>query len=107
MQWTARDREAWKLVEARAKNTTGIDADTMTDMMFYTKIDQDMAHELAAFYHPRAGDPVGGLTIPEILSVVELASGDLHEMVIEHMPAGHLLTINDLRQARKFVDWYQ
>src|SRR5919202_492311 len=65
-----------------------------------------MARELATFYHPGARDPVGNLTVPEVLAVIELASHDLAEMVDRHLPGGHLLTINDWRRARQLVDWY-
>ena len=63
--------------------------------------------ELATFYHPKAKDPVGNLTVPAMLAVVELASHDLAEMVDKYLPGGHLLTINDWKRARKAVDWYQ
>ncbi len=66
-----------------------------------------MGLELAAYYHPKAKDPVGNLTVPEILAVVELASHDLAEMVDKYLPGGHLLTINNWKSARKAVDWYQ
>ena len=66
-----------------------------------------MAQELAAFYNPGAEDPVGALTIPELLAVVELASHDMAELVDNYVPGGHLLTVNDLRLARKPPDWYQ
>jgi predicted GTPase len=66
-----------------------------------------MARELAVFYNPGAQDPVGALTIPEILSVIELAAQDLYQLVDQYIPGGHLLTINDLRLARRATGWYQ
>jgi predicted GTPase len=65
-----------------------------------------MAEELAAFYHPGASDPVGKLTVPELLAAVELACHDLAEMIKRYVPGGHLLTVDNLRQARKMTDWY-
>src|SRR5262249_35039760 len=62
--------------------------------------------ELARHYHPRAKDPEGALTIPEILTVVELATGDLRKMVDQYLPGGHLLTVNDLRRFKRIADWY-
>jgi predicted GTPase len=104
--WTDRDKQAWQLVKARAEAATSIDPDKLTDFDFYTRQAQDMAQELAAFYNPGAEDPVGALTIPEMLAVVELASQDLSQMIDRYVPGGHLLTINDLRLARKVPDWY-
>jgi predicted GTPase len=105
--WTERDAEAWKLVEARAQAATNFDTNQMSDIQFYVTTGQHMAQELATFYHPRAQDPVGNLTIPEILAVVELASHDMAEIVDRYLPGGHLLTVNDWRRARVATEWYQ
>ena len=107
VRWTDRDKGAWKLIEARAAAAKDIDADKLVDPKFYLSLAQEMGQEMATYYHPKAKDPVGDLTIPEILAVVELASHDLAEMVDKFLPGGHLLTINDWKRARKAVDWYQ
>ena len=78
-----------------------------TDINYYVEVGKEMALELSRFYHPGAKDPVGSLTIPEILAVVELAAHDLAEMVDQYLPGGHLLTINNWKQARQAADWYQ
>lgn len=104
---TERDRQAWKLVEERAKRASQLPPEKFLEPPFYVSTAQEMALELARSYHPRATDPVGQLTIPEILAVVELAAHDLSELVDQYLPGGHLLTINHLRQARKAADWYQ
>jgi small GTP-binding protein len=106
LHWTERDRQGWHLVEARAKQAAQHPADQLTSFQFYVDTAQSMGMELAHFYHPRSKDPVGPLTIPEILAVVELAAHDLAEMVDQYLPGGHLLTINDLRRVRKLADWY-
>jgi predicted GTPase len=105
--WTDRDKQAWQLVEARAKAAAKIDPNKLVEVHFYLDTAQEMALELARAYHPGAGDPVGKLTIPEILTVAELASHDLAELVDQYLPGGHFLTIDHLRQARKATDWYQ
>ena len=68
---------------------------------------KEMALELAHFYNPRSQDPVGPLTIPEILAVLELSAHDLAELVDHYLPGGHLLTIDDWRRARQATDWYR
>jgi predicted GTPase len=105
--WTERDQQAWKLVEARANSATRIPAEKLGDTQYYLQVAQELAGELAKFYHPGAGDPVGNLTVPEVLAVVELASHDLSEMVDKHLPGGHLLTINDWKRAQQFSEWYR
>jgi predicted GTPase len=107
LHWTDRDRQAWQLVEARAKAGAQLDADKLSSPPFYLETAQDMGLELARFYHPKAQDPIGSLTIPEMLAVVELAAHDLAEMVDEYLPGGHLLTVNDWRRAKTASDWYQ
>jgi predicted GTPase len=103
--WTQRDAEAKKLVEARARAATQLQPGQLSDLNLYTKTAQDMALELARFYHPRAEDPVGSLTVPEVLAVVELAAHDLAERVDKYLPGGHLLTINDWMRAKQAADW--
>lgn len=107
VHWTERDRQAWQVVEARARTAIKIELDTLGDLNFYASTAQELAQELARFYHPGAQDPVGSLTIPELLAVVELAAHDLAELADRYLPAGHLLTINNWRQARQATDWYR
>jgi predicted GTPase len=104
--WTDRDRQAWHLVETRAEAAAGIHPDKLTDFNFYVETGQEMALELARFYHPGAVDPIAWLTIPEMLAVVELASHDLAELVDRYLPGGHFLTIKHMRQARQATEWY-
>jgi predicted GTPase len=105
--WTERDKQAWALVKARAEAGPRLDPAKFTDFDFYVEQGKAMAQELASFYNPGAGDPVGALTLPEILAVVELAAQDMAQLVDQYVPGGHLLTVNDLRLARKIPDWYQ
>jgi predicted GTPase len=107
VHWTDRDRQAWHLVEARAKAAPKLQAEQLSDVNFYIATAKDMALELARFYHPSTQDPVGPLTVPEILAVIELVSHDLAEMVDQYLPGGHLLSVNDWKRARKAYDWYQ
>jgi predicted GTPase len=107
MTWTDRDKEAWKLVQSRAKGAEKLDASKLSDVPSYLNTAQEMAQEMAGFYHPGAKDPLGSLTIPEILAVIELAAHDLAEMVDKYLPGGHLLTINAWRRARQATELYQ
>src|SRR5947209_10924203 len=104
--WTERDQAAWKLVEEKAKASVKMDPAQFTDMDTYWKTAKDLAIELANFYHPGAKDPIGSVTVPEVLAVIELASHDLAELVDQYLPGGHLLTINNWKRARQAVGWY-
>jgi predicted GTPase len=105
--WTERDRQAWRLVEARAEGAAGLPTEKLGEIPYYVQTAQEMAQELARFYYPGAQDPVAKLTVPEILAVIELASHDLSELVDQHLPGGHLLTIDDWRRAQRLTEWYQ
>jgi hypothetical protein len=111
MHWTDRDHEAWKLVEARATAVAQFQRVDLPELTFYTTIAQELALELARFYHPKAEDPYSALTVPEILAVVELASRDLAELVDKNVPGGHLLSIRDWMWARDTAEqslkWYR
>jgi hypothetical protein len=105
--WTDRDRAAWQLVTNRAKEAEKLDANRLSDVDHYVSTARDMALEIARFYHPGSADPISSLTVPEILTVIELASHDLAEIVDRYLPAGHLLTVRDWKRARAATDWYQ
>jgi predicted GTPase len=110
IHWTDRDRDAWKLVEARAEQLGGQERTEFHDLAHYGTLAQEMAVELGRFYHPNVADPLGAATVPEILAVVELAAHDLQEMVDEAVPGSHVMTVNDWRWTRdlafKATDWY-
>jgi predicted GTPase len=105
--FTDRDQLAWQRVEKRIEDTQRLSSSELGEVQYYVDAAREMATELAAIYHPEATDPVGNLTIPEMLAVVELAARDIGEMAKTYLPGGHLLTIDRLRQARKAVDWYK
>jgi predicted GTPase len=111
LHWTQRDQEAWKLVEARAQELAGVESTAFNELQHYANLAQEMALELARFYHPDAKDPIGVLTVPEVLAVIELAAQDLAELVDQNVPASHLLTINDWRWTRLAAEqattWYR
>ncbi|MCE9531301.1 MAG: 50S ribosome-binding GTPase [Planctomycetes bacterium] len=107
MHYTDRDREAWKLIEERIRATDKVKIEELTGLQLYTDTAQQMSQELATIFHPKASDPVGNLTIPEMLTVVELAAHDLGQMAATFLPGGHLITIDNMRQARRAVKIYQ
>ncbi len=101
MHWTDRDRLAWKNVEERVKGVEQIQDDQFSDPQFYFDTARQMADELARVYRPDANDPIGIVTVPEILTVIELASHDLNEMARTYVPGSHLMTIDHWRTAQE------
>src|SRR5207253_342026 len=49
LHWTERDRQAWRLVEERAKEVPKLRSEQMTSPQFFLESAQTMAHELARF----------------------------------------------------------
>src|SRR5262249_20758300 len=105
--FTERDREAAKLVQARAEAGVKQHADKLTDQNFYLEQAREMAVELAQFYHPGTVDAIDSLTGPEMITAVELASEDLAEMVEQYLPGGHLLTVRDFKLAQQMSQWVE
>jgi uncharacterized protein len=107
LHWTDRDRLAWKVIEERVKGAEAIDSEKFGEPRFYYDTAEEMARDLSRVYRPDAADPVGIVTVPEILTVVELASHDLNVLARTYVPGSHLMTVDHWRTARKAVDWYR
>ncbi len=105
--WTEQDNRAWQLVQAHAQAAGSLPADKLSSFDQYLTTAKEMAEKLTAFYHPGTTDPVSNLTVPEILTVIELAAHDLSELVDRYVPGGHMLTVRDWRRARQALDWYR
>ncbi len=105
--WIQIDLQAWKLVEQRARGADALAPAKFVDVHFYLDTAQAMAQELAQVYHPGTPDPLGPVTMPEILTVVELAAHDLAVLLEQYVPASHLVTISQFRQAQQAIGWYQ
>ena len=107
VHYTDRDRQAWKRIEDHIKDTEKVKVDDIAGLQLYVDVAQKLAPELAAIYHPEATDPMGNLTIPEILAVVELAAHDLGEMtqdLFARRPPRHHQ--QPARGRGKAVKWY-
>jgi predicted GTPase len=107
IHWGDRDLQAWKLVEARARSAANLEPAKFLDPHFYLDTAQAMAQELARVFHPGTVDPLGPITMPELLTVIELAAHDLADMFEKYVPAGHLITVSRFRKAQQAIGWYQ
>lgn len=101
--WADRDREAWRMVEARAEAADSLGPEKLGDFIQYQSTTLEMARELATFYHPRAKDPIGHLTVTEALAVAELVAHDLAELADRYLPGGHRLSIEDWKRAQRLA----
>ncbi|MBY0231604.1 MAG: 50S ribosome-binding GTPase, partial [Gemmataceae bacterium] len=105
--FTERDKAAALLVTARAEAGVKEHADRLADQVFYVETAQAMAVELAQFYHPGTKDAVDNLTVPEMITAVELAAEDLGELVEKYLPGGHWLRVRDFKMAQSAMQWWE
>lgn len=104
--WTDRDRTAWEVVTAKAKELEGVGQSQLTDPKFYFEYTQELGAAVAKIYQPKASDLYGTLTIPELLTCAELAVSDLNDLVQKYVPASHVITVNQLKSAKTAFDWF-
>lgn len=107
LYWTSRDEEAWRLIESRAKACEQIPLERLTEVQLYLETAKELSLAIAQFYHPKATDPVGSLTIPEILAAAQLALTDLAELVDKNLPGSHLLTVDKWKLLGHVPDSYR
>jgi len=103
--WTDRDRSAFELVEARQKAVAQIEPRQLTDARFYLDTALEIADEIARHYHPQATDPLGSLTLLEILAAAELAAEDLQGWVQDYVPGSHMLSVENWKMLSRVPDW--
>lgn len=103
--WTPRDGEAWHVVESRQRQIEKIAPDQLTDPHFYLQSAMDLALAVARHYHPKAKDPVGSLTVLDLLAAAQLAIEDSAQWCQEYVPASHLLTVDQWRVLGKTPAW--
>lgn len=103
--WTARDETAWKLVLERAQRVGEVDSARLLDPHFHLSAAQDLALVIARHYHPQAADPLGPLTVPEIMAAAELALRDTSQWVRDYVPGSHLMRIDHWRMVAQAPRW--
>lgn len=105
--WTEQDQQAWAKVLAKAQQYDNVSWGVLGTTQHYTTLALDLAREVAQVYHPQIDDPIDPLTLPEVLTCLELAASDLQDWVQKYVPASHLIRIGDIRRARRVWDWCQ
>ncbi|HUQ68196.1 MAG TPA: GTPase domain-containing protein [Planctomycetaceae bacterium] len=104
--WTAQDEAAMALVRTVQERVGEIPAARLVDPQFYTQLTQDLSFEIARHYHPRAADPLGSLSVVEILAAVQLVSEDMEDSFLKYVPASHLVTVSQWRMLSQAPQWY-
>ena len=105
LHWTARDEAAWQLVLDRSKKLEDVDPERLLDPHFYLSTAQELGLEISRRYHPDAADPLGPLTVPELLAAAELALNDTAQWVRQYVPGSHLLRVDHWRMLAQAPKW--
>lgn len=105
--WTERDRQAWLLVEAMVKKGAQTGSNLLTDPNYYVGVAEALLLEITRFYNPKAKDPLGPLTVTELLAAAQLAIEDITELVDVYVPGSRFLTVARWRTLTRVPGWYQ
>jgi predicted GTPase len=107
IHWTERDKAAQALIDERIKEAEKIPDAKFGEGLFYFETAQDLANRLARVYRPNAANPFSPVTVPELLTVIELASHDLNELIRKYVPGSHLMTVDHWQKVHQAVGWYK
>lgn len=105
--WTPHDEQALRIIQQQQEAVKAIPPEKLTDPHFFLNTAQQLALKIARHYHPKAKDPLGSLTVPEILAVAHLASEELETWVQKYLPGSHLLTVDQWRTLSKAPGWFR
>lgn len=95
--WSAKDRESLAVISRYQQMVVGVATDRLVDPHYYLDLARQMAFDLARQYYPDEDDPLGSVTINELLAVAELALHDSAEWIGQHVPGSHLLQLKHWR----------
>ncbi len=105
--WTPRDEAAAVIVRQVQEHAQNIPLEKLTDTAYYREVTQDLAGKIARHYHPKAADPLGKLTVLEILAATQLVSEDLEDWFQRYVPGSHLITVSQWQMLSQAPKWWQ
>ena len=103
--WTARDREAMALVEAREASLLEASTDDLADRSFQEKIVYDLALQLARHYHPESEDPLAPLTPRQLVVAARVMADDAGDWLDYYFPGNRIVTIGQFRRLGELPWW--
>lgn len=107
LHWTPRDKEAAALIEAEQKKVSEYTGQQLVDPQFYTAKSIELATKFAQFYHPKATDPVGSVSVVEVLTALQLVAEDLETALQQHVPGSHLITVSQWKMLANAPAWWR
>lgn len=102
---TARDREAWTLVEAFHTDVRDIPSDKLLEPKYYLEAADRLAKKIGDHYKPSARQPLFELTVIEVLTAAQLALEDVEEWISTNVPFSHMVTISQWKTLPTLGKW--
>lgn len=107
IHWTPRDHEAAAIIEAEQKRVSEFTGEQLADPQFYTTQSIELATRFAKHYHPNATDPLGAVSVVELLTTVQLVSEDLEKTLRQSVPGSHLITVSQWKMLSSAPAWWR
>ncbi len=107
VHWTPQDHAAAAIIEAEQKKVSEFTGEQLIDPQFYTARTIELANEFARHYHPKAKDPLGSISVIELLTAVQLVAEDLEVLLRENVPGSHLITVSQWRLLANAPAWWR
>lgn len=129
--WDQRDLDAAEIVNRKQQTISSLDPAKLSDPHYYLSEAQELASEIAAFYHdpitPVANEKdtrlaaqeglhvgavsstesIDSLTVVEVAAAARLAIDDLEKTLLETIPGSRLVTIRQWRRLTTAPSWYR
>ncbi|HOA52287.1 MAG TPA: 50S ribosome-binding GTPase [Thermogutta sp.] len=104
--WPPREQAAWSKVEHLAQQATRgeIPVESIDD---FRALLVRLVREIAQHYHPEHDDAYLDTPLPQLLKIVEKVCQELRQVVQNHVPGAHILTLRDWRTIKEAYDFFE
>ncbi len=97
---TPRDREAWAMVERENRRSADLDVEDLGKPDTYIDAGRRLFENLSRHYYPDAKEPLDQVPLLQLLTALELAAEDLHELASK-VPGVNFVTLARSKMAVK------
>ena len=106
LHWTPQDQAAAEIIVAEQGRADQATAEQLTRLDFYQQRTIELATQLARHYHPKSDDPLGSLSVVELLTVVQLVAEDMEGWFQQYVPGSHLVSVSQWRLLSQAPGWW-
>lgn len=106
IHWTPQDQSAAVIISDEQGRVSEATTEQLIDPQFYQQLAINLATKLSRHYHPKSTDPLGSLSIVELLTISHLVSEDLEDWFQTYVPGSHLITVSQWRMLGNVPAWW-